>query len=191
MRQWFACGPCWNFVLAYQKSIAATAGLRGWWETKIKTNFATLALDETEPVLLLPFSRNKQSKRERAASLEVLDFMVSDSSAHPPIRLFHIEQKAGPGSIDEMNEFQLDVNDFNDIAGAMNATRLPSYIIHVQVKHEYLPPTRRTNVVAMWWTDIYRIQDKKKESLAGEMKASGRFTSNLLHSSRSSLSPRR
>ena len=61
-----------------------------------------------------------------------------------------------------MKEFQLDVNDFNDIAGAMNATRLPSYIIHVQVEHEYLPPTRRTNAVAMWWTDVYRIRDKKK-----------------------------
>jgi len=40
-----------------------------------------------------------------------------------------------------MTEFQLDVNDFNDIAAAVNKTGLPSYIVHVQAGQEYNFPT--------------------------------------------------
>ena len=162
MRQWFVCGPCWNFIIAYQKSIAATAGLREWWESKIKPTFPTFSLNETEPVTLQPFARSKGTKLEKAASLEVLDFIVTDKSTKREAKLFHIEQKAGPGSIDGMSEFQLDVNDYNDIAGTMNSTQLPAYVIHVQVEHEYAPPTRKTNVINMWWSDIYTIYDKRK-----------------------------
>lgn len=166
MRQWFVCGPCWNFILGYQKSIAATVGVREWWKSKINLKFPQLALLETEPVLLLPYARAKGTKIQRAASLEILDFLVSDHSKEPALNLFHIEQKTGPGSIEDMSEFQLDVNDFNDIAGTMNTTKIPSYVVHVQVNHEYVFPTRKTTVVAMWWTDIFAIQENKKRIAA-------------------------
>ena len=42
------------------------------------------------------------------------------------VPIFHVELKTGPGAIDTMKEFQLDVNDSNDIAGAVNHTRLPA-----------------------------------------------------------------
>jgi len=35
-------------------------------------------------------------------------------------------------------EFQLDINDSNDIIGACIYTKLPAYIFHVQLVHEYL-----------------------------------------------------
>lgn len=162
MRQWFVCGPCWNFILAYQKSIAATAGVHEWWNNKINVEFPNLVLQETEPLVLQPFVHGKLTKMEKAQTLDVLDFLVVDTSTKPPTKLFHIEQKTGPGSIEKMREFQLDVNDFNDIAGAMNSTKIPSYIIHVQIEHEYAPPTRKTKVVNMWWSDIYKIFEKRK-----------------------------
>jgi hypothetical protein len=158
MRQWFVCGPCWNFILGYQKSIAATVGLRKWWKEKIEPSFPKLILHETEPVSLLPYARAKRTKMQRAEGLEVLDFLVSADSKNGSVKLFHIEQKAGPSSIDDMSVFQLDVNDFNDIAGAMNMTKIPAYVVHVQVKQEYAFPTRRTTVEGMWWTDIFAIQ---------------------------------
>lgn len=162
MRQWFVCGPCWNFILGYQKSVAATAGIQRWWETDVKPKVPHLTLHETEPVKLMPYARGKGTKLQKAAALEILDFIVTDDRKNPPTKLFHIEQKAGPGSIDEMSEFQLDVNDFNDIAGAMNMTKTPCYVVHVQVKHEYAPPTRMTTVSNMWWTDIFAIEQNKK-----------------------------
>jgi hypothetical protein len=104
--------------------------------TDIGPVFPHLTLTETEPVRLSPYVRSGSSKRKDAPSLSVLDFVVSD--AERP--LFHIEQKTGPGSIDEMSEFQLDLNDYNDLVGATNKTGLPTYIIHVQAGQEYLFP---------------------------------------------------
>ena len=56
-----------------------------------------------------------------------------------------------------MKSFQLDVNDYNDIAGAMNFTRVPAYIVHVFASRQYHFPTSRTVVQGMWWTDLYTL----------------------------------
>lgn len=158
MRQWFVCGPCWNVIIAYQKSIAASTAVREWWEQKIKPTFKALSFAETEPVYLSPYVRSKTTKLQNAASLEILDFLVTDESTEPAKPLFHIEQKIGPTSIEEMKTFQLDVNDYNDIAGACNGTAKPSYIVHVQAGRDYAFPTRRTTVLGMWWTDIFTLK---------------------------------
>jgi hypothetical protein len=163
MRQWFVCGTCWNVVLAYQKSMAATKVLRTWWKDEIKPQFNHLDLVETEPVILSPYARGSSTKKESAETLTILDFLVSDVSKKPAKPLFHIEQKTGPGSIEEMKKFQLDVNDFNDIAGAINYTDLPAYIMHVQAQREYLLPTSKTIVSGMWWTDILTLMAHQKK----------------------------
>lgn len=157
MRQWFVCGTCWNVVLAYQKSIAATAGVHSWWNKTIASAFAHLRLEETEPMYLSPYARSAKTKKQGAAMLSILDFLVSDLGTTPGTPLFHIEQKTGPGSIQEMSEFQLDVNDYNDIAGAMNNTHFPAYVVHVQIAQEYTFPTRRTVVRGLWWTDLFNL----------------------------------
>lgn len=162
MRQWFVCGICWNVVLAYQKSIAATAGLQSWWNQAIKPVFPQLRLEETEPVYLSPFSRKAKTKKQAAQSLSILDFSVLDVSSGQAVPLFHIEQKTGPGSIESMSEFQLDVNDFNDIVGAMNNTRVPAYIVHVQANQEYTFPTWRAVVTGLWWADLFTMYQHKK-----------------------------
>lgn len=166
MRQWFVCGICWNVILAYQKSIAATAGVHAWWSKSIDPLFPALRLEETEPVYLSSFARASKTKKQGAKILSILDFLVSDASQEKPKPLFHIEQKTGPGSIDEMSEFQLDVNDFNDIAGAMNNTKLPAYVIHVQASQEYRFPTRRTIVHGLWWADLFTMVRHQKRIAA-------------------------
>ena len=162
MRQWFVCGPCWSVVLAYQKSMAATAYLHNWWTTKIAPKVPNLVLAESEPVRLAPYARSAESKKQKAGSLTALDFLVSDVASRPPKAIFHIEQKTGPGSIDEIKEFQLDVNDINDIVGAMNFTKTPSYVIHVQTIQKYELPTKESVAVGMWWTDPYLIKKNLK-----------------------------
>lgn len=162
MRQWFVCGICWNVVLAYQKSVAASVAVHEWWAQQIKPQFPHLRLEETEPVYLSPFARGKATKKEGAATLSVLDFQVSDDSRKPAVPIFHIEQKTGPGSIQEMSEFQLDVNDFNDIAGATNNTTRPTYVVHVQARKEYSFPTHRTVIGGLWWTDVFTLQSHEK-----------------------------
>lgn len=161
-RQWFVCGPCWNVVLAYQKSVAASRAVHEWWAKTMKPRFPKLNLEETEPVYLSPYVRGGMTKLQAAVGLSVLDFLVSDNSTNPPTPLFHIEQKTGPGSIDNMSVFQLDVNDFNDIAGAVNKTELPSYIVHVQAGREFDFPTSKTVVQGMWWTDVFLLQENQK-----------------------------
>lgn len=166
MRQWFVCGICWNVILAYQKSIAATAGVHDWWNRVVASALPRLRLDETEPVYLSPFARSGKTKKQGAESLSILDFLVSDVSRMPATQLFHIEQKTGPGSILEMTEFQLDVNDFNDIVGAMNNSRLPAYVVHVQASQEYTFPTRRTVVRGLWWADIFTLIENQNRIAA-------------------------
>ena len=161
-RQWFVCGPCWNIVLSYQKSIASSRAIHAWWKTKIETQFPHLKLVETEAVFLSPYMRAAQTKLQRAATITILDFQVIDTSKKYARLLFHIEQKAGPASISEMKEFQLDVNDYNDIAGTMNVTRVPAYIVHVQAGRQYAFPTSRTIAQGLWWTDIYALKRNQK-----------------------------
>jgi hypothetical protein len=113
-----------------------------------------LRLLETERVYLAPYQRGGKTKRQVAETLDALDFLVErvvGGSDH----LFHIELKAGPRSIEQMNEFQLDVNDSNDIVGVANKTGLPVYIFHVELRHIYAGPTRATTAAGMWWTDIF------------------------------------
>ena len=70
---------------------------------------------------MLPYVRASQTKKSSAAVLNTLDFIVLGENQDP---LFHIELKTGPGTLSQMREFQLDVNDSNDIMGAVNNTQL-------------------------------------------------------------------
>lgn len=105
-------------------------------------------------VRLTPFAKASRTKRQDAEKLTNADFLVSEASCGQAVPRFHIELKAGPGAIDEMSEFQLDVNDYNDIVGPVRNTGLPAYVFHVQLGTEYLPPTRRSVARRIWWTDL-------------------------------------
>jgi len=177
-RQWFVCGICWNVVLAYQKSIVASRAVHQHWQENIKPDFPRLHLLEREEVYLSPFTRKGETKRQAAESLNVLDFWVEERPPAGGKPLFHIELKSGPSAIDQMREFQLDINDSDDIIGAANNTGLPVYIFHVQTAFEYDPPTRSSAVRGIWWTDVFRLLEHRLSVHArrGEDKDAGYYS---------------
>lgn len=178
MRQWFACGVCWNVIVGYQKSIVASQAIQDYWRKKIKPEFPIVSLIEKEVMSLSPYVRKAKSKREAAESLTELDFVVKNRALKKRKLLFHIEQKSGPGAIDEMHEFQLDINDSNDIIGVSNNTRLPVYIFHVQTEFKYDPPTRASVALRIWWTDIFKLLDHRLSvrTRRGEDKRAGYYS---------------
>jgi hypothetical protein len=157
LRQWFLDPICLNVVLAYPKTFAASQAVHEFWKTRVNPTFPSLRLVETEVVQLEPFVPGRRNQNKKAEALRVLDFAVYDDSVNSDVPAFHIEMKTGPGSIDEMDEFQLDVNDSNDIARVCSSSAVPAYIFHVQVAEEYAPPTRHSVAVGMWWTDCFRL----------------------------------
>lgn len=173
LRIWFACAICWNVILAYQKTFIASASVFGFWQTSIIPNYGTYLCEEKEKVRLEPYIRAGKTKKQAAAHLDTLDFLVTGSKGP----LFHIELKTGSGSIEEMSEFQLDINDSNDIIGAIKSTRLPAYIFHSQVVHEYAPPTRYSVARGLWYTDIWTLLAARKSRKArrGEDKQAGYY----------------
>lgn len=176
LRLWFACGICWNVIIAYQKSFVASEAVLTFWRQTVQPQFPNLLCEEREVVQLTSFARRAKTKKQLAAELALLDFLVSEIVPAPK-PVFHIELKTGPGSIDEMTEFQLDVNDSNDIIGAVMNTGLPAYIFHSQVVHEYEPPTRYSVARGMWFTDIWTLKANQKATRQrqGENKKAGYY----------------
>jgi hypothetical protein len=175
LRQWFACGPCWNVIIAYQKTIVASQAVLDFWRRCVQPQYPDLHCDETEVVYFSPYARAAKTKRQLAGELRTLDFLVSEMPAGRP--LFHIELKTGPGSIEEMNEFQLDVNDYDDIVGAVKNTRLPAYVFHAQVVHSYEPPTRYSVPRGIWYSDVWTLKTNRKDTRQrrGEDKQAGYY----------------
>jgi len=173
-RFWFACDTCWNVVQGYQRDKPANLGVRKYWNDEFAEQFPDLTLVETDPVRLLPYQRGAKTKRQAAETLDALAFRVERAPGQP---IFHIELKSGPGSIEQMTEFQLDINDSNDIIGVANKTGLPAYIFHVQLRHVYEVPTRATVAGDMWWTDIFTLLKNRKATRQrrGEDKKAGYY----------------
>ncbi|MGE5114535.1 MAG: hypothetical protein ACM3JB_27050 [Acidobacteriaceae bacterium] len=178
-RLYFSCPFCWNVLVAYQKAFVACGAVHEFWKQAVTPKFSTLRLTETEVPYLSSYARKGKTKKLAAAELEFLDFIVEEQDhANEFKALFHIELKSGPGSIDEMKEFQLDINDSNDIIGVVQKTELPAYIFHGQLDHEYSPPTRRTIAKGMWFTDIFTLLDNRLSVKArrGEDKDAGYYS---------------
>ncbi len=176
MRMFFACDVCWNVVIAYQKSRAASKAVHAYWDESIAPAFPELALTETEEVYLSPYVLGGKTKKQAASNLKILDFLVTLKQNGSP--LFHVELKSGPGSVEAMKEFQLDINDSNDIIGSVMNTSLPAYIFHVELAHRYALPTRGTVSVGMWWTDIFALLENRKavRLRRGEDKMAGYYS---------------
>ena len=173
VRLWFACAPCWSMILSYQKNFAASKAVHEYWDTTVRQALPTLQLLDTDETEVRPYARSKLTKKLAAAELSSLDFLVEEKAN----QLFHIELKAGPGAVDEMREFQLDINDSNDIIGVVNNTGLPAYIFHVQLRSVFQPPTRSTEAVNIWWTDLpaFLANRRKIAQRRGEDKQAGYY----------------
>lgn len=177
LRQWFVCPFCWNVLGSYQKGFVGPQAVLAFWAREIQPRYPNFAIQETECVFCGPYHRGKNTKKTAAATLKILDFLVSEVRDGKESPVFHIELKAGPGSIDTMSEFQLDVNDSNDIVGAVAYTGLPAYILHVQLDYEYFPPTRRAIAKGMWWTDVVSLEANRTavRQRRGEDKQAGYY----------------
>jgi hypothetical protein len=177
LRQWFVCPICLNVVLSYPKGLAASRYVLEFWKREITQRFPDLVLEELDDVKLEPFVPGKRSARTKAEVVQELDYRVGRRHGNVVEPLFCIEMKAGPAAIDAMSEFQLDVNDFNDIANGCNACGLPAYVFHVQINDEYLPPTRRSIARNLWWTDVWSLDQARKavRQRRGEDKRAGYY----------------
>lgn len=162
LRQWFICPICLNVVLGYPKSVAATQFVRDFWKTEIEVKWPALKLSESDVVQIEPFVPGKRSQKAKAITVEALDFLAQRQKGDSYEAIFHIEMKTGPSSISEMREFQLDVNDFDDIKTVVTKTGLPAYVFHVQVVEDYRLPTRRSVAKGMWWADIVSLRRNLK-----------------------------
>lgn len=176
-RQWFLCPVCNNVTSSYQKSLVSSAAIHRFWRRHVQPVMPQFVLRETDVVRLTPFARAGRTKRQGAEDLTDADFLVSEASRGQEIPRFHIELKTGPGAIDEMTEFQLDVNDYNDVVGPVRNTGLPAYVFHVQLGMEYLPPTRRSVARRIWWTDVATLTRhlKRRAQRRDESKAAFYF----------------
>jgi len=176
LRAWFVCGICWNVVIAYQKSLVATRAIQDVWNTVVHPRFPQLELRETDKIRVEQFARRLKTKKEEAKLIRVLDFLVFEHGTEERT-VFYIEQKSGPGSVEEMKEFQLDVNDYDDILGVSLNSGLPGYVFHVQLDLEYENGTRRVVPRAIWWTDIVRLRAalKRVGARRGEDKRAAYF----------------
>lgn len=162
LRQWFVCPICLNVVLSYPKGFAASRYVHEFWAREITPLFPELVLEELDEVKLEPFVPGRRSAKTKGEVVQELDYRVGRSDGDAINPLFCIELKAGPALIDQMSEFQLDVNDFNDIANGCNGCGLPAYVFHVQINDEYLPPTRRSVAKDLWWTDVWSLDQARK-----------------------------
>jgi hypothetical protein len=142
--------------------VAATQFVRDFWKTEIEVKWPALKLSESDVVQIEPFVPGKRSQKAKAITVEALDFLAQRQKGDSYEAIFHIEMKTGPSSISEMREFQLDVNDFDDIKTVVTKTGLPAYVFHVQVVEDYRLPTRRSVAKGMWWADIVSLRRNLK-----------------------------
>ena len=177
LRQWFIDPICLNVVYSYPKSIAASKLIFDRWRDIVQPIHPNLKLEETDVVKVEPFIPGKRSLVKKRSAI---DFQVRDMNLDGNPVVFLIELKAGPSSLsggDAMREFQLDVNDYEDIVNVMRAEGKPAYVFHAQVIEEYSLPTRRSVGKAVWWTDIFSLRNNLKyvKQRRGEDKDAGYY----------------
>jgi len=177
LRQWFIDPICLNVVYSYPKSIAASKLIHETWRTIVQPSFPNLQLEEIDIVQIEPFI---PGKRAAASKKSAVDFLVRNTALEGSPLVFFIELKTGPSSLlgeSGMREFQLDVNDYNDIVTVMREKERPAYVFHAQVTEEYVLPTRRSVGRAVWWTDIFTLRSNLKQvrQRRGEDKDAGYY----------------
>jgi hypothetical protein len=158
---WFLCGVCERIVKSYAAEQAATSYLSDWWTHAINSEerLKNVQLRRTDPVRLMSYEEHQKWRESPHESNP--DFTGIDSKTEE--KLFAIEMKTGRSSIKKMSAFQLDVSDCDDILRFVRALRIPSYLFHVQVLEDYLPPTFRKVAVNGWWMSVFDMEDAFKE----------------------------
>jgi hypothetical protein len=158
---WFLCGICERIVKSYAAEQAATRFLLDWWRGVSRTDtFAgSIKFQRTDPVSRMSFEEHQRWKQSPHESKP--DFTGVELSTDS--KTFAIEMKTGRSSIAKMSAFQLDVSDCDDILSFVRELGIPSYVFHVQVVEEYLPPTFRKVALNAWWASVFDMEAAFKE----------------------------
>lgn len=99
--------------------------------------------------MLIQATSQRGRKRELATRLDLRAVRGADDEP-----AFWIEVKTGPGSLDEIREFQLDCSDCDDIMNAVITSGMPAFIVHCQMGKVPEPPTMRLVGQGVWWTTL-------------------------------------
>ncbi len=158
---WFLCGICERIVKSYAAEQAATSFLSDWWVRAAKSDewLKNVEFRRTDPVRLMSYGEHQKWRQSPHDSNP--DFTGVNSKTEN--KLFAIEMKTGRSSIKKMSAFQLDVSDCDDMLSFVKVLRIPSYLFHVQVLEEYLPPTFRKVAVNGWWMSVFDMERAFKE----------------------------
>jgi hypothetical protein len=152
-RYWYLCQVCENVVRAYYKERVAREFVLSWWNELRRSDEAAkgIKLRISDPTRVKRYSESNRDKKARIPSPDLTGFQDGK-------RIFAIEMKSGKSSPRTMSQFQLDVNDCNDILSWLKASRIPAFLFHLQVRDEYDPPTARKVAIAGWYMDVFEMQ---------------------------------
>jgi hypothetical protein len=117
-----------------------------WWNE----NIPDVRLELTDPIVPSPHVRKRRARGQARP-----DFTGFDDRG---TKVLLIEVKTGRSAIGDMNTFQLDVSDCDDIMDFVRREFVATYVFHVQVIQEFSPPTSYFKPVGLWWTDIFKMK---------------------------------
>jgi hypothetical protein len=144
--EWLLCSYCARVVQSYRLGkVTAEFALKQLNALHLKPAYQ---FQEADPVLIQA-NTARGGRRKPATKLDLEAVDPSTGQRH-----FWIELKTGPGSIDEIPEFQLDTTDCDDIQNAVLTSGVPALLIHCQVEKQPSPPTMRLTPQGLWWTDL-------------------------------------
>lgn len=151
--QWFLCPTCRGVLGSLSKArIAASFFETSWSAAAADHGLAWTAkpVDVVEP-------RPYEAPRRRREPASHLDYLIVKQPSGE--RVAWVEMKTGRSALSEMQTFQLDCSDCDDIINTVRQSGLPAYVCHVKITQQFLPPTSGFRGTAVWWTDLYSLAE--------------------------------
>lgn len=156
-RFYYLCETCERIIRSYGVEKAASSFILAKWQRLVKTvpELGFIVLEQTDPVEPMTYEAHRKAKSDPSRESRP-DFIGRHQSTGQII--FAIEMKTGRNAISAMSAFQLDVTDCDDILSFIKRLRCPTYLFHVQVLPDYLPPTERYVGIKAWWASVFDME---------------------------------
>ena len=152
LMQWYLCPFCDRLANSYRLGRISQSFALTEWTRLVQPIVPDIKIEVVDQVELSPYTRKAGKKRKLATQLD-----LRAHQGETPI--FWIELKTGQRSIDEFATFQLDVSDCDDILSVVKLTRIPAYVLHIQLEKQYHPPSDHIVGKGIWWSDIFSMTD--------------------------------
>jgi len=159
---WVLCEICDRVANSIGRGVEAQNYVKSRAITSLKliTRFKKISVENIQVPILNKFEENKQKSNSSP------DLMIKENDEI----LFYIEVKTGQSSIGKtsigtnMNRFQLDHQDIDDIRSCITRFKKPVFIFHVQCITRIDGPTNRHEPVDCWWATTSSLSDNYIES---------------------------